>query len=463
MSGMKSTKIIVLVATLAALLVAADAQQAQNTNQTQNPPAQQTQQAQPAQQGQPAQQAAPAQPQAKKSIWQKLKDAQQAGQNIMQQGTNTVQQGQSTVQQTGQQVQNGVQQIQNAPQQGVNGVQQGMNGAQQAVQGVGGVQPGGTGFQGMGGGGSGTCGPTCFDAGIFQANVSQMTASDERGWHIIRMNIQFHNATNQPLIIAYHDGSMVMVDNNGASYVPAGGNPGQLQGMGIDRGTQTDSQFQLAPGQTGYALFSVARYRQATSPIGTNYSYNLTIDELQLQNGALAIPVRTYNLNFPALAPGTSNASFAPGTAAPANGVVGTGARTTYTGATVPAGTTVAPGATGIAPAGKGQAIGSATTTQQPRMVNGRPVTAPTQTTPAPAANSMATTPAPVVNNAAMRTSVNSTSQAKPSAAAPPVKPIPATTPVKPAPTTTKPATTAPPKPAPPANTAAKKPTTPTK
>ena len=83
MSGMKSTKIIVLVATLAALLVAADAQQAQNTNQTQNPPAQQTQQAQPAQQGQPAQQAAPAQPQAKKSIWQKLKDAQQAGQNIM--------------------------------------------------------------------------------------------------------------------------------------------------------------------------------------------------------------------------------------------------------------------------------------------------------------------------------------------------------------------------------------------
>jgi hypothetical protein len=40
--------------------------------------------------------------------------------------------------------------------------------------------------------------------------------------------------------------------------IPAGGNPGQLQGMGIDRGNQTDSQFQLGPGQTGYALFSVA-------------------------------------------------------------------------------------------------------------------------------------------------------------------------------------------------------------
>ena len=451
MSGTKSTKVIILIATLAALLVAADAQQAQNTNQTQNPPAQQTQQAQ------PAQQAAPAQPQPKKSMWQKLKEAQQAGQSIMQQGTNTVQQGQSTVQQTGQQVQNGVQQIQNAPQQGVNGVQQGMNGAQQAVQGVTGAQPGGTGFQGMGGGGSGSCGPTCFDAGVFQANVSQMTTSDERGWHIIRMNIQFHNSTNQPLVIAYHDGSMVMVDNNGASYVPAGGNPGQLQGMGIDRGNQTDSQFQLAPGQTGYALFSVARYRPATSPIGSNYSYNLTIDELQLQNGALAIPVRSYNLNFPSLAPGTNNASFTPG-AAPAPGVVGTGARTTYTGATVPAGTTAAPAATGMAAGGKGQAIGTAAAPQT-RMVNGRPVTAPTQTAPPPAANNIATTPAPVVNNAAMRTSV-STTQAKPSVAAPPVKPIPATTQVKPPAPAVKPATAAPPKPAPPANTAAKKPTT---
>jgi hypothetical protein len=119
---------------------------------------------------------------------------------------------------------------------------------------------------------------------------------------------------------------MVMVDNNGNTYIPAGGNPGQLQGMGIDRGNQTDSQFQLGPGQTGYALFSVARYRDPNSPVGTGYSYNLTIDELQLQNGALAIPVRTYNLNFPSLAAGTSTASFG-SSGAPATGFVGNGNR----------------------------------------------------------------------------------------------------------------------------------------
>jgi hypothetical protein len=147
--------------------------------------------------------------------------------------------------------------------------------------------------------------------------------SQQGGWHIIRMNIQFHNATNAPLILAYHEGSMVMVDSNGNTYIPAGGNPGQLQGMGIDRGNQTDSQFQLGPGQTGYALFSVARSRAANSAVGTSYSYNLTIDELQLQNDALAIPVRMYNLNFPSLTAGTSAASF--GGAVPATGYMSNG------------------------------------------------------------------------------------------------------------------------------------------
>jgi hypothetical protein len=173
------------------------------------------------------------------------------------------------------------------------------------------------------------------------------------------MNIQFHNATNAPLILAYHDGSMVMVDNNGNTYIPAGGNPGQLQGMGIDRGNQTDSQFQLGPGQTGYALFSVARYRAPNSPVGTGYSYNLTIDELQLQNDALAIPVRTYNLNFPSLAAGTSTASFG-SSGAPATGFVGNGNGGNSVGAVAPQGKSGIIGAT--APQGAAVPHGNAQT-----------------------------------------------------------------------------------------------------
>ena len=296
-----------------------------------------------------------------------------------------------------------------------------MNNAQQAVQqGVNGVQQGATNAFQPSGGGSGACGPSCFDAGTFQANVSQMTMSQEGGWHVIRMNIQFHNATNQPLIIAYHDGSMVMVDNNGASYIPAGGNPGQLQGMGIDRGNNTDSQFQLGPGQTGYALFSVARGRPATSPVGTNYAYNLTIDELQLQNGAMAIPVRTYNVNFPSLAPGTSNASFTSSPAATPANVQSVAGRSIV-----------------------------AAPVQQTGMVNGRAATTPpTQAVATTVGKRAVPATPPGVSNAAMRTTVSTTTRQLPAAAA---KPMPAqtvipnktTTPAKkPTPTTATTSTT---------------------
>src|SRR3984893_15575615 len=343
MSTRNSTRIIILSATMVAFSVAAAAQQ----NQNQNPNSNQTNQNQNQPQNQPVQQQ-----QKKKSVWQKVKDAQNAIQ-----GQSTTQQG-GTVQQTGQQVQNGVQQGQNGVQQGQNGVQQGMQGVQQgASNGLQTNQAGGA-FSG-GGGGAGACGASCFDAGPFQANVSQMTMSQEGGWHIVRMNILFHNSTNQPLIVAYHDGSMVMVDNNGNTYVPAGGNPGQLQGMGIDRGNQTDSQFVLAPGQTGNALFSVARGRGPNSPVGTGYTYNLTIDELQPQNGAMAIPVRTYNLNFPSLVPGTSNAAFASGPS-PASGFVGGGNGTS---------TAVPQGNAQNASGQRGVGVPA----QQQRIVNGRP------------------------------------------------------------------------------------------
>jgi len=231
----------------------------------------------------------------KQSGWSKFKKAAQAAQQQL--GTNQQQQGQ--VQQQGQ-MQQTQQQPPMQPQ-----MQQGMQQMQQGVQQVQQLAPGQQGQQQMmmGQQGTGSCGPSCFDAGPFQTSVTQMTMSQQGGWHVIRMNMQFHNATNQPLIIAYHEGSMVMVDNNGNTYVPAGGNPGEVQGMGIDRGSQTDSQFVLAPGQTGNALFSVARGRGNDSPVGTGYTYNLTIDELQPQNGAMAIPVRQYNLNFPSLSP----------------------------------------------------------------------------------------------------------------------------------------------------------------
>jgi hypothetical protein len=201
--------------------------------------------------------------------------------------------------------------------------------------------------------------------------------------------------------------------------VPAGGNPGELQGMGIDRGNQTDSQFVLGPGQTGNALFSVARGRAPNSPVGTGYTYNLTIDELQAQNGAMAIPVRTYNLNFPSLAPGTSNAAF--GSNAVATGKAGAVGNAVPAGAAAQRNNQVVRGQ---------QTVG---VTPQQRVVNGRPVGTAVQTTATPVASQ--TVAAPVMKNAVMKTPV---APAKPSAA-----PVVRQATAVPAPATAKPATAA--------------------
>ena len=338
------------------------------------------------------------------SVWQRIKNsAKQTGQNTAQQGT--------------QQVQQGAQQVQQGVQQGIGGVGNQMNGSQPSPCGnLSGPGAAGSGtltnaaLNGGGGNGSftsGSCGQNCFNAGPFAAAISQMTMSQEGGYHIIRMQVQFHNATNQPLAIAYHDGSMVMVDDQGNTYQGAGGNPGEVQGMGIDRGNQTDSQFVLGPGQTSAAMFSVARYRPNTSAIGSAFNYNLTIDELQAQNGAEAIVARQYNLNFPSLTAGSSGGAFP--SATPASGFVGGNANP----ATGVAGSNPA----GIVPGGKGAAIGSRAMAvpAQRNAVNPRSAVAGTTAPRAPVSSPG------TVNNAALR----SATLAKPAAAvkAAPVKP----------------------------------------
>jgi hypothetical protein len=130
---------------------------------------------------------------------------------------------------------------------------------------------------------------------------------------------------------------------------------------------------------------------------------------LQTHNGAMAIPVRTYNLNFPSLAPSTvsSNAGF-PSGSSPALGFTGAKAGTSYAGA----GTTMRP---------QGTSQTNAPAAQQ-SMVNSK---------------AAADTPYSGVIHASMKMPDTETITARSSAA---VKPIPATTTTK---VTTQPKKTA--------------------
>ena len=346
------------------------------------------------------------------TIWQKLKkSAKQTGQNAAQQGGQQAQQVQQQVQQQIPVIGGQPNQMNANPQQPCGTLPNGAAGAtlNNAAYTTGGAD--------------GSCGPQCFNAGPFAAAVTQMTMSQQGYWHIIRMNLQFRNLTNQPLIIAYREGSMVMVDNLGNTYQAAGGNPGAVQGMGIDRGNQTDSQFSLGPGETGNVMYSVARSRGNDSAIGTGFSYNFTIDELQAQNGAQAIAVRQYNLNFPTLTPGASGAGLpgqGVGSASNVAGAKGSAAP----GVSNYVGGSAAPGiaAPGIpAQAGRGAVVGAGTASRAVA-VPGQPATVnrAAQNSRVPVASTQN-----AVNNAALKSNVAVAAKPSPVPAA---KPIPAKT-----------------------------------
>jgi hypothetical protein len=370
----------------------------------------------------------------KESIWQKLKNsAKQQGQTAAQQGTQQVQQG-------AQQVQQGAQQMQQQVQQQIPGNGGQTNMAPQTPCGsLTGGGGGGTLTNASYGNGAGSCGPQCFNAGPFAAAVTQMTMSQQGSWHVVRMNIQFHNTTNQPLIIAYREGSMVMVDNLGNTYQPAGGYAGAVQGIGIDRGSQTDSQFTLGPGQTGNAMFAVARVRGNQSAVANGYTYNFTVDELQPQNGAEAIAVRQYNLNFDNLAAGANSAGFGGTGAAPSGSpagniavggkgqAIGAPAGSSYVGGAVPGAISGAAPVEGVARGGAVTSVPNVSSAANPRAgtVQTQPgVVAPVRrgvvAQPVASTPVVAPTPQRPVNNAAMKS--NAATVARPSV---PVKPIP--------------------------------------
>ncbi|MBZ5550255.1 MAG: hypothetical protein LAO22_20240 [Acidobacteriia bacterium] len=348
------------------------------------------------------------------SIWQKIKkSAKQTGQNAAQQGSQQAQQVQQQVQQQIPVIGGQPNQMNANPQLPCGNVPNGAAGA--TLNNAAYTTPGG-------GAVAGSCGPQCFNAGPFAAAVTQMTMSQQGYWHIVRMNLQFQNLTNEPLIIAYRDGSMVMVDNLGNTYQAAGGNPGAVQGMGIDRGNQTDSQFVLGPGQTGNVMYSVARSRGNDSAIGTGFSYNFTIDELQAQNGAQAIAVRQYNLNFPSLTPGASGTALPGQGVAPASSIAG-GKKSAASGVSSYVGGNAAPGIAnpGVpAQVGRGALVGGpaapvpAAVPAQPGVVNRA-----TQNSRVPVAAAQN-----AVNNAALR----SNAVAAKAVPAPAAKPIPAST-----------------------------------
>jgi hypothetical protein len=144
----------------------------------------------------------------------------------------------------------------------------------------------------------------CSSAGLFTAQVTQLTASQVRNVHLVRINMRFRNITNQPLILAYTTNSGSMIDNYGNRYTVDSRAADHVKGIGQTSRNKADPQFVLSPGESRNATFEYTRYIGKTA-IGTVFTPDLAIERLEILPSQQIRSVREFSLSFANLSAGT--------------------------------------------------------------------------------------------------------------------------------------------------------------
>ncbi len=148
--------------------------------------------------------------------------------------------------------------------------------------------------------------PRCTSAGPFIASVVNVTPSDGGRHHLLTLNIRFRNVTTAPIILAYSSATSGATDNYGNRYYwgRSGTHDTSVKGMGIVTGRSADPQFVLQPGQSRNATFALIRYESGSKAKGTEFTYDVAIEQLEVIGGTQVRSVRQYTLNFPSLTAG---------------------------------------------------------------------------------------------------------------------------------------------------------------
>jgi hypothetical protein len=143
----------------------------------------------------------------------------------------------------------------------------------------------------------------CFDSGAFTATVTGFAGSViGNRHHQVRINVEIRNNTDQPLVLAYKQGTNTGIDNLGNRY--GYGRPGtadnSVEGIGMMvPGRTVNASFQLAPRAARSAVFSVIRYESGPKPAGTTWAFDTVIAELRpLPNGTQTELVRDHSVHL---------------------------------------------------------------------------------------------------------------------------------------------------------------------
>jgi hypothetical protein len=128
--------------------------------------------------------------------------------------------------------------------------------------------------------------PRCASGGTFIAQVASLTpvGGPADRHHSLKLNLAFRNVSTQPVILGYKSGSNAAVDNLGNGYIY--GRPGthdtSFSGIGLVTGRAADPSFVLNPGESRNAAFTVTRFNSGGKELGTAWSYDVVVNQLEI-------------------------------------------------------------------------------------------------------------------------------------------------------------------------------------
>ena len=150
----------------------------------------------------------------------------------------------------------------------------------------------------------------CYDAGSFSVEVNRLTGSIVGGrHHVITFTVRIRNVSAQQLILGYKHGSNTGTDDLGNRYYygRAGTVDGSVKGIGYVTSRSADPQFALRPGQSRDVNVSLIRYEAARKPIGTQFSWDVALMELEILPSRQIREVREFAVGVSGLSEGPAS------------------------------------------------------------------------------------------------------------------------------------------------------------
>jgi hypothetical protein len=141
----------------------------------------------------------------------------------------------------------------------------------------------------------------CYNAGPFIAEVKALTPGAAGGrHHLVDVVLRLSNISPEPIILGYKSTSSGAIDNLGNRYVF--GRPGthdvSFKGIGLVTARAADPQFALQPGQSRDAAFTVIRFNSGAQQLGTAWSYEVTLSQLEILPSRQIREVRDHAVTF---------------------------------------------------------------------------------------------------------------------------------------------------------------------